>query len=453
MGEVVVIGAGLGGVAVAARLAKQRHRVTILERSSRPGGAFGRVERAGFSWDAGPTSTALPAVLRDLFRKSGRPLERYVELEHRPIARRHVFADASVVDLPTGSRGAQIDAVDAGLGLGTGREWAEFVDAQSEVWATLRSEVLDDPRGGLRLSDRHVQKALRSRTSLEKLLARSLADERLRQMVAVHTEVMGSHPRNVASYAAVQPYVERSFGVWQSPKGMAAVMEALVTRLDERGVVLRCDSPVASIDVTDGRAAGVVLTDGERIPADVVVADVDPRVVCTEMLPPGSADPATRVFATATPAIPPTITHLGIAGPPPDLPAEVVLHGDPLLVLTTTGRAPEGHHAWTVLSRGGSGEDVLVSLARRGLDVRGKVTHRVDRSARDLVTQGAGSAYGLAWDGWRAVARRAQHGMPLAGLHLVGASMHPGATVPFVGWGAAHAATLIAAELISPART
>ena len=177
MADVVVVGAGLGGMAVAARLAKQRHHVTIVDRRSTAGGALSRIERDGFSWDAGPASTALPAVLRDLFRKSGRPLERYVDLTLRPVARRHVFADRAFVDLPTGSRAAQIDAIDAGLGAGRGREWAAFVDAQADVWEQLRGSVLDDPRGGLRLSDRALAKRLSASTSLEKLLKRSLPDE------------------------------------------------------------------------------------------------------------------------------------------------------------------------------------------------------------------------------------------------------------------------------------
>ena len=68
------------------------------------------VELDGFAWDAGPTSTLLPAVIRDLFRKSGRPLEREVELEPLPFVREHRFADGSVLQLPGGSRAAQLAA-------------------------------------------------------------------------------------------------------------------------------------------------------------------------------------------------------------------------------------------------------------------------------------------------------------------------------------------------------
>ena len=67
MAHVVVIGGGIGGTAAAARLAKLRHAVTLVERLDRLGGAVGFLEQDGYRWDTGPTSTALPAAVRDLF--------------------------------------------------------------------------------------------------------------------------------------------------------------------------------------------------------------------------------------------------------------------------------------------------------------------------------------------------------------------------------------------------
>ncbi|HSU03356.1 MAG TPA: FAD-dependent oxidoreductase, partial [Nocardioides sp.] len=100
MAGVVVVGGGFGGMAAAARLAKLGHDVTLLERSPFLGGALSTVELDGFAWDAGPTSTLLPAVVRDLFRKSGRPLEREVDLQPLDLVREHRFEDGSSLRLP-----------------------------------------------------------------------------------------------------------------------------------------------------------------------------------------------------------------------------------------------------------------------------------------------------------------------------------------------------------------
>src|SRR6478736_8382139 len=138
MSRVVVLGGGFGGTAAAARLAKQGHDVTLVERRDRLGGALGFVERDGFRWDSGPASTALPAVLRDLFRKSGRPLEREAELVPVEPLREHRFEDGTRLSLPSGSRAAQQEAVDEALGTGLGSQWVDYVHDQAPVWDRLR---------------------------------------------------------------------------------------------------------------------------------------------------------------------------------------------------------------------------------------------------------------------------------------------------------------------------
>src|SRR6476660_3232771 len=99
MARVVVVGGGYGGLASAARLAKLGHDVTLVEAGERVGGAVGYVEQDGFRWDSGPTQTLLPAVLCDLFRKSGRALEKEVDLVPVEPVRQHRWEDDTVLDL------------------------------------------------------------------------------------------------------------------------------------------------------------------------------------------------------------------------------------------------------------------------------------------------------------------------------------------------------------------
>lgn len=432
MARVVVVGGGFGGTAAAARLAKQGHDVTLVERRDRLGGSVGYVERDGFRWDAGPTSTALPAVLRDLFRKSGRPLERELELVPVEPAREHRFADSTVLALPMGSRAAQLTAVEEALGGRLGRQWVDYVHGFAESWDLLRRAYLEHP-----YSPDHVDKATRSllhtRTTLHRTVTRAFADERLRQLALHHVRMDGHDPRNVPSWAGMWSYVEQNFGVWTVPGGMGALADTMTKRLGERRVQVLLGTRADDLRLEGDRVVGVDTDQGE-LDADVVVVAVDPRLL-----------PALRPHVRRTmPAIPPVVSHLGLVGDVPDLPHEVVLHGDPTLVVRTNGTAPDGAAAWTVLGRGRLAEDVLTALARGGIDVREQVEVRVDRSPRDQVEELAQSSYGVLWQG-RATIDRKLAATPFEGVYAAGVHAAAGAGLPLTGLAAAVVAERIGA--------
>jgi UDP-galactopyranose mutase len=219
-------------------------------------------------------------------------------------------------------------------------------------------------------------------------------------------------------------YVEQSFGLWTVPGGMGVLADAMTKRLSERRVDVRLGTSALDVRLEGGRAVAVETEHGS-IEADVVVCATDPRSL------PALGAKAPRTRST----MPPVVCHLGISGSA-DLPHEVVLHGDPTLVVRTNGRAPDGCSAWTVLCTGPLSEDLVATLARRGFDVRDRVAVRVDRSPRQQVEELAGSAYGVRWQGRRTVDRKLA-GVGVDGVHSVGAYSAADGTLPFVGLSAA----------------
>lgn len=437
MARVVVVGGGFGGMAAAARLAKLGHEVTLLERSDHLGGALSTVEQDGFAWDAGPSSTLLPAVVRDLFRKSGRPLEREVDLQSLPLVREHRFADGTSLRLPGGSRAAQLDAFDE-LGPGLGRQWVDHVASYGDLWELLRKEWYERPYDP-DVAPRELTALLDRRESLHKRLRRTFRDERLRQ-VAGHRLVMDGHDlRDAPVIAGVDSYLEQRFGVWTVPGGLAALGTAMADRLALRGVTVLTGTSATDLVVREGRVAAVQVAGGEaaagEVDADLVVVAIDPRRL-----------PALAAYVRRTaPAFPPVVCHVGLDGGEelPDLPHEVALHGDPLLVVRTGGRAPDGGAAWTVLARGRIAEDVLTALARHGLDVRRRVVTRVDRTPRDLVEAWGGSPHGVQWQGPRTARTRLGPRTPVAGVLTAGAHATTGSGLPFAGLSAALVADVV----------
>ena len=437
MARVVVVGGGFGGLASAARLAKNGHEVTLLEAGDRLGGALGYVEQDGFRWDSGPTTTLLPAVLRDLFRKSGRPLEKELDLVAVEPVRQHRFEDDSVLDLPGGSRAAQMSAIDAaprrrgrrGAGRRTStpspttgrslrRDWMErpySPDHAGKHTKALLSTPADAAQGGAEgVQGRAAARRWRRTPRGWRATTRATCPPGWGcGPTSSRTSAPGPCP---AAWARSPSTLDRPAG---HPRRHGAHRHAGPRRRGPRGP----------------RPSAYAPAQGE-VDADHVVVAIDPRRL-----------PALAPYVERTmPAIPPVVCHLGVVGEVPDLPHEVVLHGDPMLVLRTGGTAPDGAHAWTLLGRGRLAEDIVTALHRGGIRVRDLVEVRVDRSPRELVESWGGSPYGVLWQGRSTVTRRLGPTTPIPGVYAAGAHATPGAGLPSVGLSAA-----LVAQVIGPA--
>lgn len=433
--RIIVIGGGLGGMATAARLAKQGHTVALLEASGRLGGALAPVEQDGYRWEAGPSSTLLPAALRDLFRKSGRPLEKEldVDLEPLPVLREHRFADGTSVQLPGGSRADQIAAFDE-LGPGLGEKWAQHVELYNAVWDVLRRHYVEVPwtPGDRKAVPKELNDLFDIRETLHKRLRHDFRDERL-AFVAGHPATAEGHDlRNVPSWVGVTSYLEQRFGGWRVPGGMGRLADLLTARLEQRGVTVRTGVEVGDLVVREGRVVAVRTVEGDA-DADAVVVAIDPRRLPTL---------APHVERTM-PAIPPVVSHLGLTGDVPELTHDIVFNTEPMITVRRGPGAPDGGTAWTLLGRGKIAEDMVLALVRHGIDVRDHIVTRVDLTPRDLVEQWHGSPMGVLWQGRGTVRSRLGPTSPVGGVYVAGAHAAPGAGVPFVTQSAALVAQVI----------
>ncbi|KPC61734.1 phytoene desaturase family protein [Streptomyces chattanoogensis] len=289
MARIAVIGAGMGAMAAAARLAVAGHRVAVYERGATYGGALRRYERDGFAFDTGPGLLHLPAVYRDLFLKTGKePLESCVELAQVDPASRHVFADGTAVSLPNASRAGVLAALDEALGDGAGERWSALVNRAREAWDATRRPLLEEPLWqDWRVLGRDPYPAVRRRglfgrgkgpttATLAEIAHRELADPRLVALLESHALAYGFDPRSAPASAAVLPYMEQTFGSWYPRGGMRALAAAVYERCRARKVEFSFGAEVTGIVAKDGRAAGVGLADGRVAEAEFVVAGIDP---------------------------------------------------------------------------------------------------------------------------------------------------------------------------------
>lgn len=288
MAKVVVIGAGMGALAAAARLSVAGHQVTVHERAETYGGAVRRYERDGFAFDTGPALLQLPAVWRDLFIKTGRQkLEESVRTYQVDPAARHVFPDGTELTLPAASRAGVIAAIDTALGAGTGERWTDLVARARTAWDATRRPLLEEPRTQDTALDtlldpypaRRRRGLLRRRPpTLAELAEDELGDARLAAMLRGYALQHGLVPETAPASAAVLAYLEQTFGSWYVRGGIRALADAVYARCLQRGIEFHFDSEVSSIVTESGRAVGVELANGRVVPADAVVDGTGGRI-------------------------------------------------------------------------------------------------------------------------------------------------------------------------------
>jgi len=493
--RIVVIGAGIGGMAAAARLSVKGHQVTIVEQSDQVGGKAGAYSRDGFVFDTGPSLITLPAVYRDLFLKTGTSLEDNVDLQPVEPGTSYRWSDGTRVTLPGVNPAAAATALGDALG-GTAREdWLALVARAAEIWRITRKPFLESPLTGTRellalaKSPRDVR-TVAPTTSLRGLGRKYLRDPRLRMLLDRYATYSGSDPRKAPAALSTIPYVEQTFGSWHIGGGVHKLADALAARCEERKVDILLNSDVTRIVLDEGKVRSVELSDGSHLEADIVVSNADASHLYGDLVSGNRADAALRQLRKATPSFSGFVMLLAIKGRTPDIshhnvwfPADynaefdAVFKGRPATDPTIYACVPDDplmrpdadHESWFVLinaPRHGHGKNefdwsqtdfannyadrMVELLAERGTDLRNRILWRELITPADLEARTrapGGSIYGTSSNGMRAAFLRPANTSPIEGLYLVGGSSHPGGGLPLVGMSAE-----IVAETIGRAR-
>ncbi len=474
----MIVGGGVGGLAAAIRLRVAGHRVALLERNEELGGKLTVRRRDGFTFETGPSLLTLPHVFDDLLRAAGTSLAEQVDLVRLDPQCHYRFADGTALTTHD-DRAATIAAFDR-LAPGAGRQVAGLLDHGDRIWDVSWRTFFAGPM------DSPVQLARRMRSpadltaidplrTLHRLAARTFPGEpRLQQWLGRYATYSGSSPYRAPATLACIPAIESRFGCWYVRGGLGALRDALVRVAGQVGVDTETGVEVTALDDDGTAVRGVRTATGRRVPADLVVADVDAGHLYQDLLPDRRA---ARRLARAPRSLSGFVLLIGVEGRTPGLAHHTIAFSpdasreftqlaaglpadDPTVyvccsAVTDPTQAPAGAENWFVLVNMPPGTErwtaqataaerdrILAVLAARGLDVRGRARFVETITPADIGSRfrsAGGAIYGTSSDGRRAAFLRPGNRGPRRGLYLVGGSSHPGGGLPLV----AHSAAIV----------
>jgi phytoene desaturase len=315
--QVLVIGAGLGGLAAAIRLRHRGYEVTVLERHAVPGGRCGLWESEGFRFDTGPTLLLMVEYLHALFTDVGRPTEAYLDLVQLDPNYRVHFPDGRSLDV-TSRLNAMLQEVER-IEPGAGPELLRFLATTARLYRVGLDGFVDRNVHHRRdfLSFRNGLLLVRGGATrrLERLVARFFRSEALRHTFSFQSLYLGLSPFEAPAIYGLLPYAEIAGGLHFPRGGMHALPRGLARLAAELGVRFHYQTDVARLEREAGRIAAVRLADGTRLSADLVLANADLPYVYQQLL--GEPHPRAERLAYSCSAF---LMYLGVGRCYPGLP-------------------------------------------------------------------------------------------------------------------------------------
>jgi phytoene desaturase len=283
--RVVVVGAGLGGLACALHLAAAGRQVTVVEREPLPGGRAGRLALDGYEFDTGPTVLTMPELIEEPLAAVGESLADWLELTPLDPAYRAFYPDGSTLDVRTDTirMAAEISRV---CGPREADGYLRFVDFARSLWRLERDNFIDrNLDTPLDLVNLELLRLLAKGgfRRLQPKINQFFRDPRTRRIFSFQAMYAGLAPHDALAIYAVIAYLDSVAGVYFPKGGMHAVPRALAAAAEKHGVQFRYDTTVTAVATAHGRATGVVAGD-EVIPADAVVLNPDLPVAYSDIL-------------------------------------------------------------------------------------------------------------------------------------------------------------------------
>ncbi len=319
MSRVVVVGAGLAGLAAACHLLGRGYEVIVIERAGQPGGRAGQIITAGFTFDTGPTVLTMRDLVADALRMVGTRIEEVLPMRRLDPAYRACFADGSTIHVRYGHE-AMREEISATCGSVDAAAFDEFVGWLRKLFLAEMPNFIDrnyDSPLGLLTRPRAAAQLVRLGAfgRLGAAIRKRFRDPRLHRLFSFQAMYAGLAPDSALALYAVITYMDSIEGVWFPDGGLHAVPTAMAEAAERSGAVFHYGEEATAIlrRPDTGGVAGVQLASGEKIAADAVVCTLDLPIAYAQLLP-DLSPPRTTTHGSYSPSA--VVWHVGVRGTP-----------------------------------------------------------------------------------------------------------------------------------------
>jgi phytoene desaturase len=284
--DIIVIGAGIGGITAAIHLAKHGLHVTVIEKNARPGGRCDRISREGHHFDTGPTLLLMPLLYEEEFRALGISMREVLDLQRVDPTYHLVFDNGSQLALTSDMKSMQeqLEKFEHGSFQGLLRYMDEGHSHYHLGIEKLLRPEFRKATDFFKLSNLPLLHQVKPLTKHYANMSRYFDDPRLKAAFTFQDMYMGLSPFEAPATFSMMPYTELAHGVWYPRGGMYQIVEALMSLARAAGVEFIFNSTVEQIEV-NGRSARGVTLNGQRMDADAVLANADLPYVYQNLLP------------------------------------------------------------------------------------------------------------------------------------------------------------------------
>lgn len=321
--KAVIIGAGVGGLATACILGQAGYDVAVYEKNDKPGGKAGTFSAQGFTFDTGPSWYLMPDVYEHFFGLLGEDVNRLLTLKRLDPSYRVFFKDKlfGAIDI-AGDVERDADTLEA-LEPGARIKLRDYLEKSTYQYNLAMNELLyknyDSAADFLTPNMLLAGFRMNILSTMQKYVSKYFSSIEVQKIMLYPLAFLGAAPNNAPAFYSLMSHIDFKQGVFYPEGGMYRLVEVLAGLAEARGAKIVYNAPIDKITSEHGQVTGVLLENGEKVLADIVISNADIAHTELKLLNPEQRSYSERYFNKRTMAPGALIMYLGVKKEYPNL--------------------------------------------------------------------------------------------------------------------------------------